>query len=78
MIDATCAPLARAWAGHAEPLVPASTGMPQTALMVGGSSDIAGAVLHRLVSPRLTRVVLVGRDEAALLGVGDELVALGP
>ncbi len=45
-------------------------GMPQSALVVGGSSEIAGACLRRLVARRTRKVALAGRpgarmDEAA-------------
>lgn len=53
------------------------TGMPQTAVVLGGSSDIARAVLLRLATRRLRSVVLGGRDESALLAVAKELQTLG-
>ena len=37
-------------------------GLPQTVLVLGGSSEIAGAVLRRLVARRARTVVLAGRD----------------
>ena len=43
-----------------------ATGMPQTAVVVGGTSDIARAVLRALVARRLRRIVLIGRDEIGL------------
>jgi decaprenylphospho-beta-D-erythro-pentofuranosid-2-ulose 2-reductase len=52
-------------------------GMPQTALVVGGTSDIARAVLGALVARRLRRIVLVGRDEVGLVAAAKELQALG-
>jgi len=52
-------------------------GMPQTALVVGGTSDIARAVLRALVARRLRRIVLVGRDEIGLAASAKELQALG-
>jgi decaprenylphospho-beta-D-erythro-pentofuranosid-2-ulose 2-reductase len=52
-------------------------GMPQTAVVVGGTSDIGRAILRALVARRLRRVVLLGRDETALAAVADELKALG-
>jgi decaprenylphospho-beta-D-erythro-pentofuranosid-2-ulose 2-reductase len=54
------------------------TGMPQTAVVVGGTSDIARAVLRALVARRLRRIVLIGRDEIGLAATAKELVALGP
>jgi decaprenylphospho-beta-D-erythro-pentofuranosid-2-ulose 2-reductase len=52
-------------------------GMPQTAVVVGGTSDIARAVLRTLVARRLRRIVLVGRDELGLAAAAKELQALG-
>ena len=52
-------------------------GMPQTAVVLGGTSDIARAILRVLVSRRLRRLVLAGRDEVALTATAKELVALG-
>ncbi|HUY22693.1 MAG TPA: SDR family NAD(P)-dependent oxidoreductase [Acidimicrobiales bacterium] len=52
-------------------------GMPQTAVVVGGTSDIARAVLRALVARRLRRIVLAGRDEVALAAAAKELQALG-
>jgi decaprenylphospho-beta-D-erythro-pentofuranosid-2-ulose 2-reductase len=54
-----------------------ATGMPQSALVIGGSSDIALATLRLLVARRLRRAVLVGRDQAALSAAGTELTQLG-
>jgi len=54
-----------------------ATGMPQTAVVLGGSSEIARAVLRVLVGHRLRHVVLAGRDEASLAGAAKELEALG-
>ena len=53
------------------------TGMPQTAVVLGGSSDIARALLQRLASRRLRAVVLAGRDEIALARNAKELEDLG-
>src|SRR5450631_3353073 len=53
-------------------------GMPQTAVVVGGTSDIARAVLRTLVARRLRRIVLVGRDEIGLAAAAKELQTLGP
>ena len=52
-------------------------GMPQTAVVLGGTSEIARAVLRALVARRLSRVVLGGRDEASLQVAAKELEALG-
>jgi decaprenylphospho-beta-D-erythro-pentofuranosid-2-ulose 2-reductase len=43
-----------------------ATGMPQTAVVVGGSSEIALEIVRALASRRLDRVVLAGRDPARL------------
>ncbi|MCU1491870.1 MAG: oxidoreductase [Acidimicrobiaceae bacterium] len=53
------------------------TGMPASAVVLGGGSDLARAVLARLAPRRLERVVLAGRDALALAPVADELRALG-
>ena len=52
-------------------------GMPQSAVVVGGSSEIAAAVLRALAAERLSRVVLGGRDTERLEIVAKELGALG-
>jgi len=52
-------------------------GMPQTAVVVGGTSELARAVLRLLVARRLRRVVLIGRHEVALTAAAKELHALG-
>ncbi len=52
-------------------------GMPQTAVVVGGTSEIARAALRSLVTRRLRRVVLIGRDQVGLAAVARELRALG-
>lgn len=41
-------------------------GSVQSALVLGGSSDIAVATVKKLIQRRTTRVVLAGRDRAAL------------
>ena len=46
-------------------------GMPQTAVVVGGTSDIARAVLRALVARRLRRIVLLGRDGTALAAAAE-------
>jgi decaprenylphospho-beta-D-erythro-pentofuranosid-2-ulose 2-reductase len=50
-----------------------ATGMPQTAVVVGGTSEIARAVVRALAARRLRRVVLTGRDEVGLAGAAKEL-----
>lgn len=52
-------------------------GMPQTAVVLGGSSEIARAVVRALVPRRLRRVVLAGRDLVTLEEAAKELEALG-
>jgi decaprenylphospho-beta-D-erythro-pentofuranosid-2-ulose 2-reductase len=52
-------------------------GSPQSVLVLGGSSDIAQAILRLLVSRRTRRVVLAGRDAAHLERHAEELRALG-
>src|SRR6185437_6324721 len=47
--------------------------MPQTAVVLGGSSDLARSLLLALAKRRLESVVLCGRDEARLAPVADEL-----
>jgi decaprenylphospho-beta-D-erythro-pentofuranosid-2-ulose 2-reductase len=54
-----------------------ATGMPQTAVVVGGTSDIARAVVRALVARRLRRIVLAGRDEIGLAAAAKEFQALG-
>lgn len=54
-----------------------ATGMPQSALVVGASSDIARETVRLLAGRRLERVVLAGRDTAALEAFAKELHALG-
>lgn len=50
-----------------------ATGMPQSAVVVGGGSDIARAILRSLADRRLRRVLLAGRDEASLGTAAAEL-----
>lgn len=52
-------------------------GQPQTVLVLGGTSDIALAVLERLCAQRTRTVVLVGRDEAALARADERLRSAG-
>lgn len=52
-------------------------GMPQSAVVVGGSSEIARSILRELGARRLSRVVLAGRDKARLEATATELRGLG-
>jgi decaprenylphospho-beta-D-erythro-pentofuranosid-2-ulose 2-reductase len=52
-------------------------GMPQTAVVLGGTSDIARSVMRGLAARRLKHVVLAGRDEPGLEDAAKELKALG-
>lgn len=52
-------------------------GNPQSALLLGGTSDIGVATLRALVRRRLRTIVLAGRDAARLEVVAGELRALG-
>jgi decaprenylphospho-beta-D-erythro-pentofuranosid-2-ulose 2-reductase len=54
-----------------------ATGMPQTAVVIGGSSDIARATMSILARRRLVSVVLGGRTPADLEQAAAELVRLG-
>ena len=54
-----------------------TTGMPASAVVLGGDSELAAAVLAKLAKRRLERVVLAGRNEEALARRGAELSALG-
>lgn len=54
-----------------------ATGMPQSAVVIGGSSDIARDTLRLLATRRLRRVLLGGRNPAALAAVAEELRVLG-
>ncbi|MGD0742702.1 MAG: SDR family NAD(P)-dependent oxidoreductase [Acidimicrobiales bacterium] len=51
--------------------------MPKTVVVLGGSSDLACAVLRELARRRLTTVLLAGRHGDALDVVAKELGALG-
>ncbi|HUY07424.1 MAG TPA: SDR family NAD(P)-dependent oxidoreductase [Acidimicrobiales bacterium] len=53
------------------------TGMPQTAVVIGGGSDIALATLRSLAKRRLRRVVLLGRHEEVLNGAAAQLRSAG-
>jgi decaprenylphospho-beta-D-erythro-pentofuranosid-2-ulose 2-reductase len=52
-------------------------GQPQSVLVLGGTSDIARAVVDRLVDQRTTTVVLAGRNQGALEEAAAELRARG-
>ena len=52
-------------------------GAPQSVLVLGGTSEIARAILRPLIARRTRRVVLAGRDEAALEAAAGELRSLG-
>ncbi|MGD0321830.1 MAG: SDR family NAD(P)-dependent oxidoreductase [Acidimicrobiales bacterium] len=52
-------------------------GMPQTAVVLGGTSDIARSVMRGLAARRLRHVVLAGRDQTELEDTAKELRALG-
>jgi decaprenylphospho-beta-D-erythro-pentofuranosid-2-ulose 2-reductase len=52
-------------------------GMPQTAVVLGGGSEIARATCGALVSRRLRRIVLAGRNQETLAAAAAELRALG-
>ena len=54
-----------------------ATGMPQTAVVIGGTSDIGRSILRALVARRLDRIILAGRHEPGLEAVADELRSLG-
>lgn len=54
-----------------------ATGMPQTAVVIGGGSQIARDTLMLLADRRLSAVVLAGRDEAGLQATATELRARG-
>jgi len=53
------------------------TGMPQTAVVIGGTSDIGRSILRALVARRLRHVILAGRDEVGLRTVAEELLGIG-
>src|SRR5579863_8428965 len=54
-----------------------STGMPQTAVVIGGSSDIARETMRILSGRRLRRVILAGRNAKSLDALAEELGVLG-
>ncbi|MHB1502391.1 MAG: SDR family NAD(P)-dependent oxidoreductase [Acidimicrobiales bacterium] len=54
-----------------------ATGMPQSAVVIGGTSEIAQAILRALAARRLQSVVLAGRDSSHLGEVATDLRSLG-
>lgn len=52
-------------------------GSPQSVLVLGGTSDIARAILRRLIPGRTRTVILAGRDPARLAEAAEEARALG-
>lgn len=52
-------------------------GNPQSALVLGGGSDIAVATLEQMAARRLSRVVLAGRREASLKAAATRVEAAG-
>jgi decaprenylphospho-beta-D-erythro-pentofuranosid-2-ulose 2-reductase len=54
-----------------------ATGMPQTALLLGGTSEIGLEILRQLAPRRLEAAVLAGRDPASLRAAADELQSAG-
>jgi decaprenylphospho-beta-D-erythro-pentofuranosid-2-ulose 2-reductase len=52
-------------------------GAVQSVLVLGGTSEIAGEILRRLVEQRTRRVILAGRDLDRLEAVADDLRAAG-
>ena len=54
-----------------------SLGRPQSALVLGATSDIARAIVAQLVAAGTTRLVLAGRDQERLAQAGAEAGAAG-
>ncbi|HUZ09151.1 MAG TPA: SDR family NAD(P)-dependent oxidoreductase [Acidimicrobiales bacterium] len=52
-------------------------GLPQTLVVLGGTSEIAEAIVGSLVAERCRTVVLAGRDAASLAGAADRARAAG-
>ena len=55
-----------------------ATGEPQSVALLGGTSEIGLAIVERLVRGRARRVVLAGRDAAALDSAAQRVRAAGP
>jgi decaprenylphospho-beta-D-erythro-pentofuranosid-2-ulose 2-reductase len=53
-------------------------GSPQSVLVLGGTSEIALAVVRRLIGARASRVVLAVRDPQAAKATAEQLEELGP
>ncbi|MHB8440231.1 MAG: SDR family NAD(P)-dependent oxidoreductase [Acidimicrobiales bacterium] len=53
-------------------------GMPQTAVVIGGTSEIAKAIVGELIQRRLRHVLLAGRDEVGLAATAKQLEAMAP
>ncbi|MGO9558228.1 MAG: SDR family NAD(P)-dependent oxidoreductase [Acidimicrobiales bacterium] len=54
-----------------------ATGMPQSAVLLGGTSEIGLAILDELAQRRLDRVVLAGRDAGSLEAARSQLLQAG-
>ncbi len=54
-----------------------ATGMPQTSVLLGGTSDIGLEILERLAGARLERAVLAGRDAAGLEAAAARIESAG-
>jgi decaprenylphospho-beta-D-erythro-pentofuranosid-2-ulose 2-reductase len=54
-----------------------SSGEPQRVLVLGGSSEIGGAILRRLAERRPLRALLLGRDADRMRDVANQLTAAG-
>jgi decaprenylphospho-beta-D-erythro-pentofuranosid-2-ulose 2-reductase len=52
-------------------------GHPRSAVVFGGTSDIATAIVERIVAAGCSRVVLAGRDASALEGAADKARSAG-
>ncbi len=54
-----------------------ATGMPQRAVVLGGTSELARSLVTKLAAHRLEAVLLCGRDEQALAVAAEEVRSLG-
>ena len=54
-----------------------ATGMPQSAVVIGGTSDIARATVRHLAGRRLARLLLTGRDPVTLDAAAEEFRKIG-